>query len=355
MRDSMRKPPRRRPRIIIPQDGIPLSPCLLVWWNSADSLLMAGSGHSAQPVPSRRALQLLCERAAVVAVLGLPDQAAARYKVGEVCPPEKIRVVYGTTRSRFPAAGVRSLGPYLVRRRYFHEYDYPLDRLQMAARSQNSDLIACFQATPQGAFHEYWGIPLTSQAAELWAGVGDIFIGTLPSDINYIDFSRDLPKKTLSAIEGRRPKHKLSEFEKLIQAMVPAVKGNAGPARECGIRSLAEKMISRRAVRRLLPAAWSGTLDLGKELQRRTAVTSPSSMSDPRQWIWRGLLRGTLDEVNLAYLEACLGWVLGQLQHPELFPPANPLFDAPARQYFAETGFPSRKRKDSPPLKADEM
>lgn len=352
MKGSTRKSPGRRSRLILPHEDIQPLPCLPIWWDESDSLLKAGIGDAAQPVPSLRHLERLCEQASTVAVPGLSDQATARCDVGDVCPPEKIRIVYGLAPYPLSSADAASRGPYLVRRRYFHEYDYPLNRLQMAAGSPNSDLVACFQATLQGAFHEFWDIPLTSQAAELWATVGDIFSWTLRTHIDFIDFSCDIPNRTITAIHG--PQRELSEIEEVILNCLAAVKSKRGPAPACRIRSLARDIMQRRAVRRLFPVAWSGTLAVDEELRRRAASLSPDSMSDPRRWIWRAPLRASSEEVSLAYLEACLGWVLAQLQHPELFPPANPLFDASARQYFTETGFPSGIRADSHPLNTSE-
>ncbi len=346
MRNRKKKSSGRR--LILPHENTESIRSVKIWWDVSKKLFRAGRGDAAEPIRSLQLLQQRCAQASSVAVTGLPGQCVARWAVGEVCPLEKIRVVYGTSPHLLSWADVESPKPYFAQRQYLREYDYPLSRLQMAARSPEFDLISCFRDTLQGAFHEFWGMPLTSQAAELWANVGDLFDWKLRDKTDPIDFSRNIRSRSTTALHGSQKA--LSRAEAFFLTIVMEVMSKEGPAPGCGIRLLARAILDRCPLRPLILQAWSGTPDWDGELRRRTAETAPGSMHDPRQWIWRALLRAPVKEVNLAYLEACVAWVLGQIQHPELFPPETPLFDAPARRYFAERGFPSRAVEDSPPL-----
>lgn len=155
---------------------------------------MAGSGESAKPVLSPLHLEKLCERASHVLVSEDDDQAPAMCALGQVCPTEKISVVYGVTSTPPSWDRGRSHAPNIVQRPYILLYDYPLRRLQTAISfSADANLIDLFRATSAGEFQEFWGLPHTAEAAKLWAAIGDLFVYSLPSDIESIEFRYETP------------------------------------------------------------------------------------------------------------------------------------------------------------------
>ncbi|MGQ9820332.1 MAG: hypothetical protein ACUVQK_00590 [Thermogutta sp.] len=355
MKNFGKKSTNRRRVITTPDEGAPRIWCLPIWWDPSASQLMAGSGDSAEPVLSPRHMAQLCERASRVVVLGYDDQAPAMSALGEVCPPEKISVVYGV-KSRPPSwhqESLRNQDIDIIQRPYIVPYDYPLGRLQSTiSLSTDADVISLFQATVAGEFHEFWGLPLTVEAAKLWAAVGDVFRYSLPANIESIEFRHNIPKCILSAIRPKRPARNPAESDgdvsvaRIVAQILDTLMGRSRtrlPLKSCRVESIANVVFKRRAIRRLLPLAWAGTHDPRSEVQKRAADSSSGALNDPRSWIWRALLKATEGEVGRAYLEAGIAWVLARFRHPELFPPLNRLFDEPARRYLAENGSPFTK------------
>lgn len=185
--------------------------------------------------------------------------------LGEVCAAEKISVIYGVTST--PPSWDRewSRVPDIIQRPYIQPYDYPLGRLQSAiSLSTDADVISLFQATLAGEFHEFWGLPLTVEAAKLWAAVGDVFRYSLPGKIEAIEFRHNIPKPILSAIRPKRPASKPAESDgdvnepSVVALILYAPMGrsrSSWPRASCPIEEIADKVFQRRAIRRLLPLA----------------------------------------------------------------------------------------------------
>lgn len=352
MKNFGKKSANRRRVIITSDENSPPVPCLPIWWDESCSQLMAGSGDSAEPVLSPQHMAQLCERASRVVVLGYDDQAPAMSALGEVCAAEKISVIYGVTSTPPSWDPEWSRVPDIIQRPYIQPYDYPLGRLQSAiSLPTDADVISLFQATVAGEFHEFWGLPLTVEAAKLWAAVGDVFRYSLPGKIEAIEFRHNIPKRILSAIRPKRPGKPAESDGDVNVPSVVALKLYARMGRSrsslqrasCPIEEIADKVFQRRAIRRLLPLAWAGTPDPRSEVLKRAADSSAGPLNDPRSWIWRAMLKAKEEEVGRAYLEAGIAWVLARFRHPELFPPLNRLFDEPARRYLAEKGSPFTK------------
>lgn len=324
--------------------------CLPVWWDAERESVVVGCGESVEAVSSLERLGFLCEQAAVVAVLPYLDQALARAALGEVCPPGKISVVYGGTPCFLSLTDALRKGPTVLQRPFIPRYDHSLSRLQTAVlRDENDRILSLFKATLAGEFHEYWAIPHTLEAAKLWVRVGDLFAWKLPRFMIPTEFDRKIPERTLAEIKPNRP-HSVLKFKKAVQAeLICRWLSKRGPRRACRIQRAAREIAARIFCRRLLPQAWAGESAVENQLRIRAAKGKNSPLRDPRQWLWRALLRAPLPQVNFAYLEACLAWTLAQLLHPELFPPSNPLFDEPARRHLTETKLPSRAQEKQDP------
>jgi len=318
-------------------------PCR-VWWNAQESALYCTQSGSPVRIKSPDHLQMIVEHEPVVYVSNWFDQFPARFVLFEVAPEAKIELITGIYRTK--ASGGRPVrltsgkNKFRVYKRAFHRpYDVPLARLQMAvSQPDRIDPVAAFAETLIGQFHEAWSLPYSLEAAQLWAQIGDVFNWVGPKNLIPLDLSQ--PHKVFNALgsdNGKKAKRSGAFFEMFVLFLCSKQQSPCLPAHSWPLGSRVLTLARRRTLRDLIPLAWSGTPDpkghLDALVQRQLAQ---DFLSDPRRWLWRAVLRQDVAAANVAYLEAAFAWVLSRLYHPELFPPANPLFDEPAVVHFRQ-------------------
>jgi len=287
---------------------------------------------------------MLVEREPIVYVSNWFDQFPARFALFEVVPEAKIELIAGIYRAKASEGPLTNLASgrnkfRVYKRPFHHQYDVSLARLQMAvSQPDRIDPAAAFAETLIGQFHEDWSLPHSLEAAQLWAQIGDVFNWVGPRNLIPLDLSQ--PHKAFNNLEsnnGKKAKKSGDFFEMFVLFLCSKQKSPYLPAHSWPLRTRVLALARRRRFRDLIPLAWSGTQDpkghLDSLFQRQLAQ---DFLCDPRRWSWRAVLRLDVTEANVAYLEAAFAWVLSRLYHPELFPPANSLFDDLAVSYFRQ-------------------
>ena len=319
-----------------------------IWWDAEENKLCWFTERSHTSIKSPEQLQCLAEGYSGVLVSGATDQWPARFAALQGLDPDRVRIVLvpqRTQRSRSsgePDADEGDQEKVLVRK-VVTDYDVPLTTLQVAVFCPQSPLdpVATFSGTWMGQFHKFWDIPITRETAEFWARVGDVHYWLAPPDALPPDLSTPVELHE----ECKNPSWEQEDANVKILAFFfgPPKKKSRLPVLKWPLGRVAASIIARRSQRKLLPQAWAGSPD-AEAVLRQFLESAMQSLGDPRAWLWRGLLRTSVAEVNLAYTEAVLAWVLARLVHPELFPPPIALIDPPAVDYWRQhrdTAYPA--------------
>lgn len=320
-----------------------------LWWQADQHRLLWVSDESRVLIKSLEHLQALSEGVPYVLVSGDPEQLIARVAALTILGADRVRIVMPrAARSSSVEKGCVVLGEkpaeseskQVIARPAVERYDTPLACLQMAVLAESKEIaisldkVKAFRETWVGEFHQFWDLPVNSEAAEFWARVGDILLCMVSPEGSFPDLSADAELPIVGSDGDKTQQSEDGGFPELLGILFGIRKRkNHTPSPKWPIAEMAARIVARRALRHLLPAAWAGTDDPELQLQARLG-NAKELFGDPRAWLWRGLLRSSIAEVNQAYVEAVISWVLARLIHPELFPPVNRLFDRFAEDYW---------------------
>ncbi|WP_347244641.1 hypothetical protein [Thermogutta sp.] len=311
-----------------------------IWWHAEENILWWFTEKARTAIKSPDQLQCLAEAYSCVLVSGATDQWPARFAAFQGLDPGRVKIVLVPQQSHHKGfsgksdAAEKDQGKVLVRK-VIKDYDVPLTTLQVAAFCPQSPLdpVATFSETWMGQFHQFWNIPITRETAEFWARVGDVHYWLAPPDAFPPDLST--PVELREDCENSSWEKEDTKVKILAFFFGPPKKKSRFSLPEWPLGKVAASITARRSQRKLLPQAWAGSPD-AEAVLREILESSIESLRDPRAWIWRALLRTSVAEVNLAYTEAVVAWVLARLAHPELFPPPTDLIDPPALSYWRE-------------------
>ena len=326
-----------------------------IWWNNKDQRLLWLHDAQKYEIKSPEHLQILAENVAYVLVSSRHDQYPARLAAIEVLHPQRVKIALADRWSSFGHSdrqesdrekGRSSEIEKVLPRPVVDEYDLPLTYLQGAVFNGNTfgDPLEAFAKTWMGEFHQFWGLSINHAAARLWACVGDVLEWLAPPEVISPDLS-----DAVEICENRCPKQDEKkphlELGKVFLLLFSAGKRRGTfPSEKWPLGEIAARIVHRHSIRNLLPLAWAGEVDI--EMALTAKVSDPDRpLSDPRAWLWRGLLRSSVEKVNHAYVECVIAWVLARLIHPELFPPVQPLLDPPAQDYWRNHRQPLGKEK----------
>ncbi|MEJ5342561.1 MAG: hypothetical protein WHT09_13445 [Thermogutta sp.] len=311
-----------------------------IWWDAEENKLCWFTERNRTPIKSPEQLQCLAEGYSCVLVSGATDQWPARFAALQGLDPERVQIVLVPHRSQRgrcsaePDSDAGNQEKVLVRS-VVEGYDGPLTMLQVAVFCPQSPLdpVATFAGTWMGQFHKFWDIPITRETAEFWARVGDVHYWLAPPDACPPDLST--PVELHEKCDNPAWEQEDASVKIFALFFGPPKKKNRLPVPKWPLGRVAASIIARRSQRKLLPQAWAGSPDAEAVLQQ-ILESAIQSLGDPRAWLWRALLRTSVPQVNLAYTEAVLAWVLARLVHPELFPPPIDLIDSPAVSYWRQ-------------------
>ena len=311
-----------------------------IWWDAEENKLCWFTERNRTPIKSPEQLQCLAEGYSCVLVSGATDQWPARFAALQGLDPERVQIVLVPHRSQRgrgtaePDSDEGNQEKVLVRS-VVEGYDGPLTMLQVAVFCPQSPLdpVATFAGTWMGQFHKFWDIPITRETAEFWARVGDVHYWLAPPDACPPDLST--PVELHEKCDNPAWEQEDASVKIFALFFGPPKKKNRLPVPKWPLGRVAASIIARRSQRKLLPQAWAGSPDAEAVLQQ-ILESAIQSLGDPRAWLWRALLRTSVPQVNLAYTEAVLAWVLARLVHPELFPPPIDLIDSPAVSYWRQ-------------------
>lgn len=315
-----------------------------IWWNNKDQRLLWFHDTQVHEIKSPEHLQILAENVAYVLVSSSHDQYPARLTAIEALQPQRVKIALADRWSRPDRVqgvksgrgkGKSSEAEKVYPRPVLSDYDLPLTYLQGAVFNGSTfgDPLEAFAKTWMGQFHQFWGLSINHAAARLWAAVGDVLELLVPPEVISPDLS-----DAVEICENRRPKQKEKEPFSGLGAVFLLLFSTSKrrpifPSEKWPLGEIAARIVRRHSLRGLLPLAWAGETDV--EMALAAKVSDPGQpLSDPRAWLWRGLLRSSLEKVNHAYVECAIAWVLARLIHPELFPPVQPLLDGPAQDYW---------------------
>lgn len=323
--------------------------CGRLWWQPDQRRLLWVTEEDRVSVKSLEHLEALSEGVPYVLVSGDPEQFIARATALTILGANRVRIVMPRHSNRgaarkgcgfFGERPAESEPKPLIARQAVEQYDTPLACLQMAVLTDAIqvpnplDKVKAFCETWVGEFHRFWDLPVNPEAAEFWARVGDVLLWMASPEGSFPDLSADAEVRLAGSEGEEKEQSEDTGFPGwLLMFFGLRKRKDHTPSRKWPIAEVAGRLVARRALRRLLPAAWAGTEEAEQLLQARL-LDPAKPLADPRAWLWRGLLRTSVQQVNQAYVEAVMSWVLARLVHPELFPPINPLFDRSAEEYW---------------------